>query len=50
VAMDWKTKAGIRLTQEIPKTNLIGGSVLYVAIMVFYALRIDRRLHGNHNR
>jgi len=39
-----------KLTQEIPQANLVGGSILYVAIMVFYALRIDRKLHGNHNR
>jgi len=39
-----------KLTQEIPQDNLVGGSILYVAIMVFYALRIDRRLYGNHNR
>jgi membrane associated rhomboid family serine protease len=39
-----------KLTQEIPQANLVGGSILYVAIMAFYAISIDRRLHGNRNR
>lgn len=40
----------VKLSQEIPQANLVGGSILYVAIMVFYTLRIDRRLHGNRNK
>ena len=35
-----------KLTQEVPQANLVGGSILYVAIMVFYAFRVDRTLHG----
>ena len=34
-----------KLTQEVPQANLVGGSILYVAIMVFYAFRVDRTLH-----
>ena len=34
-----------KLTQEVPQANLVGGSILYVAIMVFYAIRVDRTLH-----
>ena len=35
----------VKLNKEIPKVDLIAGSIFYVCIMVSYALRIDRNLH-----
>ena len=35
-----------RLTQDVPQANLVGGSILYLGIVVLYAFRIDRTLHG----
>jgi len=34
-----------KFTQEVPQANLVGGSILCVLIIVFYAFRIDRTLH-----
>ena len=31
-----------KLTQDIPRANMIGGGALYLGIVVFYAFRIDR--------
>ena len=36
-----------RLTLDISETNLIAGTLLYIGIVVFYAIHIDRSNRGN---
>jgi hypothetical protein len=35
----------VKLTHDIPRANMIGGGILYLGIVVFYALRMDRTLY-----
>ncbi len=35
----------IRLGQHPPQSNLVGGCILYLIIVVFYAIRLDRTLY-----
>ena len=36
-----------RLFLDMPEVILIGGTVLYIALIVFYAFRIDRKNRRN---
>lgn len=39
-----------KITQSVPEENLLGGSVLYLAIVTYYAFRVDRTIISKSSR
>ncbi len=40
----------IKLTMNIPQTNILAGTLLYILFVVFYAFHLDRANRGNRGQ